>query len=246
MAHSYVLSFPDEASAFRAFLEDFPDRAVLLVDTYDTPAGVRHAIAASRETGVELQGVRLDSGDLLRLSREARLLLDDAGMSDTRIVASGDLEERRIAELVEAGAPIDVWGVGTDLGTSRDAPALGGVYKLVAHESAEGWRGLAKHSPAKETVAGPKQVFRRIESGAMTGDVIAAADEELEGRPLLVPAMRSGEALLEEGLDRIRVRAEAELSALPAELRMPDPPPGAAYPVSYSPRLRETISSGES
>ena len=105
MAHSYVLSFDSEEAAFRSFMEDFPETAVMLVDTYDTLDGVRHAISASRDTGVRLAGVRLDSGDLLELSRAARRLLDAAGMSETQIAVSGDLEERRIAELVAAGAP---------------------------------------------------------------------------------------------------------------------------------------------
>jgi nicotinate phosphoribosyltransferase len=161
MAHSYVMSFGSEEEAFRAFMEDTPENAVMLVDTYDTLDGVRHAIAAARATGVELKGVRLDSGDLLELSRAARGLLDEAGMSGARVVASGDLEERQIAALVAAGAPIDVWGVGTDLGTSRDSPALGGVYKLVADMPDLGqWRPVVKRSPAKATIPGAKQVFR--------------------------------------------------------------------------------------
>ena len=122
-----MLSFESEEEAFRAFLEDFPQSAVLLVDTYDTLEGVRRAISASREAGTRLEGVRLDSGDLLELSVGARRLLDEAGMSETRIAASGDLDEDRIAELVAAGAPVDIWGVGTDLGTSRDSPVVNGV-----------------------------------------------------------------------------------------------------------------------
>src|SRR5919198_3229728 len=122
MAHSYVLAFDTEREAFRCFIESFPHNTTLLVDTYDSKQGVRNAIAAARETGVPLAGVRLDSGDLLSLSRDARRLLDEAGMTETRITASGDLEERRIAALVAAGAPIDLWGVGTELGTSRDSP----------------------------------------------------------------------------------------------------------------------------
>jgi nicotinate phosphoribosyltransferase len=174
MAHSYVLSFPDERAAFRAFMEDAPDNAVMLVDTFDTLAGVGHAIAAARETGVPLQGVRLDSGDLLALSRGARALLDDAGMLHARIVASGDLDERRITALVTAGAPIDVWGVGTDLGTSRDSPAVGGVFKLVADRpEGSAWRPVAKRSEAKATLPGPKQVFRRTRDGTMVEDVLA-------------------------------------------------------------------------
>ena len=187
MAHSYVLSFDSEEAAFRSFMEDFPETAVILVDTYDTLDGVRHAIAASRDAGVRLAGVRLDSGDLLELSRAARRLLDEAGMSETRIAASGDLDEVRIAELVAAGAPVDLWGVGTDLGTSRDSPVVNGVYKLVADRRADRWRGVWKRSPDKQTVPGPKQVFRRYPEGAMSADVIAAADEQLEGEPLLGP-----------------------------------------------------------
>src|SRR5206468_7175383 len=148
---------------------------------------------AAREAGVTLVGVRLDSGDQLALSRDARRLLDEAGMSETRIAASGDLEESRIAELVAAGVPIDLWGVGTDLGTSRDSPVVNGVYKLVADRRADGWRGVWKLSPDKETVPGPKQVLRRYDGDVMGADVIAAADETLEGEPLLVPAMRGGQ-----------------------------------------------------
>jgi nicotinate phosphoribosyltransferase len=244
MAHSYVLSFVDEQAAFRAFLEDHPENTILLVDTYDTLDGVRNAIEASRATGIALRGVRLDSGDLDALSREARRMLDEAGMTQARIVASGDLEEGRIAELVAAGAPIDVWGVGTDLGTSRDSPVVNGVYKLVADRRGApdlpgGWRGVAKHSPDKETLPGAKQVFRRMDGDLMAEDVIAAVDEELEGTPLLVPAMRAGEVVHTEGLEEIRRRTAGQLGALPEPLRRaggyerPEP-----YPVRYSDRLR--------
>src|SRR6185503_4414775 len=112
MAHSYVMSFEREEDAFVAFLEDSPDNAVLLVDTYDAITGVRRAIAAARTTGVHLRGVRIDSGDLLSLSRAARRLLDEAGMPEVAIIASGDLEEGRVAALVRADTPIDLWGVG--------------------------------------------------------------------------------------------------------------------------------------
>jgi nicotinate phosphoribosyltransferase len=244
MAHSYVLSFGDEKAAFRAFLQDHPENTILLVDTFDTLAGVRNAIEASRATGIALRGVRLDSGDLDVLSREARRMLDEAGMTEARIVASGDLEEGRIAALVAAGAPIDVWGVGTDLGTSRDSPVVNGVYKLVADRRGEpdlpgGWRGVAKLSPHKETLPGAKQVFRRFDDGTMVEDLIAAVDEELEGTPLLAPAMRGGEIVLEETLAEIRERSSTQLRALPDVLRRasgdqrPEP-----YPVRYSERLK--------
>jgi nicotinate phosphoribosyltransferase len=236
MAHSYVMSFPTEEEAFRAFAEDFPHNTILLVDTYDSLDGVRHAISATRDAGVALMGVRLDSGDLLELSRQARRLLDEAGLTDTRITASGDLEEGRIAELVAASAPIDIWGVGTDLGTSRDSPVVNGVYKLVADLGAEGWRGVWKRSPDKATVPGAKQVFRRLVDGTMAGDVIAGADEAIDGEPLLVAAMRGGEPVHRESLDEIRERTSSQLAALPTHLRRAT---GGVepYPVSYSPRL---------
>jgi nicotinate phosphoribosyltransferase len=241
MAHSYVLSFRSEIEAFEAFLRDFPDNTILLVDTYDTLEGVRSAIAASRETGIPLQGIRLDSGDLDALSRQARRLLDEAGMSDTRIVASGDLEEGRIAELVAADAPIDLWGVGTDLGTSRDSPVVNGVYKLAADLTGPdgGWRGVFKLSPDKATLPGAKQVFRRFDGSEMSGDVIAAADERQEGEPLIVPAMRAGEVVVTESLEIIRERALSQLRVLPERLRTAHASDTAAepYPVSFSDRL---------
>jgi nicotinate phosphoribosyltransferase len=240
MAHSYVLSFPTERDAFQAFMEDAPDNAVMLVDTFDTLGGVRHAIEAARETGVPLQGVRLDSGDLLALSRAARALLDDAGMREARIVASGDLDERRIADLVSAAAPIDLWGVGTDLGTSRDSPAVGGVFKLVADqpEGATG-RPVAKRSEAKATLPGPKQVFRRSRGATMVEDVLAVAEESLEGSPLLTTAMRSGRLELDDDLPSLRARAAADLVLLPPDLRTPGVRARRSYPVRLSPRLLE-------
>jgi nicotinate phosphoribosyltransferase len=238
MAHSYVLSFEREEEAFEAFLEDFPANTTLLVDTYDSLEGVRNAIRAARAGRAELRGVRLDSGDLLELSRAARDLLDDGGLSETMIVASGDLEEERIAALVDAGAPIDLWGVGTELGTSRDSPVVNGVYKLVADRAGAAWRGVRKLSPDKETLPGPKQVFRTYTDGTMSGDVIAAADEELDGEPLLEPAMRDGEIVRGEGLEEIRARSRAHLAALPDRLRRSGP--GHApqpYPVDYAESL---------
>ena len=242
MAHSYVLAFDTEEEAFRCFIESFPEGTVMLVDTYDTLEGVRNAIRAARDRGVALAGVRLDSGNLLVLSREARRLLDEAGMNDTRIAVSGDLEEKRIAGLVAAGAPIDLWGVGTDLGTSRDSPVVNGVYKLVARRHDGEWRGVWKRSADKATVPGPKQVFRTSSGGTIRGDVIAAVDEELEGEPLLRPAMRGGQLTSPESLAEIRDRTEAQLASLPEELRRPAADgAGDPYPVRYSSRLRALI-----
>jgi len=240
MAHSYVLAFDTELAAFRCFIESFPENTTLLVDTYDPLEGVRNAIDAARDAGVTLVGIRLDSGDLLALSRDTRRLLDEAGMRDTRITASGDLEEGRIAELVAAGAPIDLWGVGTDLGTSRDSPVVNGVYKLVARRQGGEWQGVWKRSADKATIPGAKQVFRSYVGDEMVGDVIAAADEEAEGEPLLRPAMRGGEIVASESLDEIRERSDAGLAALPEALRRPEPAP-EPYPVTYSERLQRLV-----
>jgi nicotinate phosphoribosyltransferase len=237
MAHSYVLSFPTELEAFCAFLRAFPQRGVLLVDTFDIVDGVSAAIKAAKRTGVPLRGVRIDSGDLESCARRARALLDQSGMTETEIMVSGDLEEIRIAELVGAGAPIDSFGVGTDLGTSRDSPVVNGVYKLVADADPEGgWRGVHKRSAHKETLPGPKQVYRRILDGRLAGDTVAAADEQVDGEPLLVPLMERGEILHEETLEQIQQRTEASLRSLPDHLRPPEPG-GAAYPVEISVRL---------
>jgi nicotinate phosphoribosyltransferase len=252
MAHSYVMSFASEREAFCAFMQDTPENAVMLVDTYDTLEGVRNAIAASRETGVPLQGIRLDSGDLLALARSARALLDEARMRGATIVASGDLEEHQIAALVAAGAPIDLYGVGTELGVSRDAPTLGGVYKLVADASHGGaWRSVWKRSPAKETVPGPKQVFRSFADGVMAGDEIAHVDERPRGTPLLERFVERGESVREDPLDALAARASSDLEALPAELRhIHAGPAGAAaaspapYPVRYSERLLAMMRGG--
>jgi nicotinate phosphoribosyltransferase len=243
MAHSYVLAFDSELDAFKCFIESFPGNTTLLVDTYEPIEGVRSAIEAARDAGVPLAGIRLDSGDLESLSQEARRLLDEAGMGATRITASGDLHEGRIAELVAAGAPIDLWGVGTDLGTSRDSPVVNGVYKLVARRRSGEWQGVWKRSADKVTVPGAKQVFRRYADGEMRGDVIAAADERAEGAPLLRPAMRGGDVVVSESLDEIRERTAAQLAALPEELRRPEDA-REPYPVRYSERLRALSDAG--
>ena len=241
MAHSYVLSFEREEEAFEAFMRGNPDNALLLVDTYDTLEGVRRAIEASRRTGIPLTGIRIDSGDLAGLAREARRILDEAGCKDALIVASGDLEEHRIAEMCRAGVPIDLWGVGTELGTSRDSPVVNGVYKLVAELRGGAWRGVAKHSEGKATLPGAKQVFRRFEDGMMVEDVVGEAEEKLEGEPLLVPAMRKGEVTHAETLDEMRERTRRSLDSLPTALRSPGEKP--PYPVRHSDALTETARS---
>src|SRR5437899_2151958 len=168
MAHSYIETFRSELDAFRAFAEDFPDRSTFLVDTYDTIGGTRHAIEVLRERGLDDRAaIRLDSGDLGALAAEVRSMLDDAGLTDVRIFASGGLDELAVDDLLAAGAPIDAFGVGTLAGVSADAPSLDSVYKLVSYAG----RPAFKLSPGKETLPGPKQVFRGTSLEA--GDLLA-------------------------------------------------------------------------
>lgn len=236
MAHSYIEAHDDELGAFRAFAALYPE-TTLLVDTYDTVEGVRRVVALARELGPDfrVRAIRLDSGDLGALARAARRVLDEAGLERVQILASGGLDEYRIAALVADGAPIDAWAVGSRLAVSSDVPDLDMVYKLVAHAG----RGRLKRSTGKEIWPGPKQVFRVEEDGRAVRDVIARHDETGPGRPLLEPVMRGGERLPagRVPLDRIRARAAAERARLPERLHglaPPDPP----YPVEISAALR--------
>ena len=193
-AHSWVMSFDSEEAAFRAYVEALPNNTVLLVDTYDTLAGVRTAIEVGRSLrarGRRLAGIRLDSGDLAWLSIEARRLLDEAGFSDAAIVASNDLDEHLVTSLKQQGARIDVWGVGTKLATCFDQPALGGVYKLAAVREAPGepWRYPVKVSeqPAKISTPGVHQVRRfRQPDGQFAADMIFDESQPPRERPAFV------------------------------------------------------------
>ncbi|MEY2476487.1 MAG: nicotinate phosphoribosyltransferase [Actinomycetota bacterium] len=216
MAHSYVLSFPDEHAAFTSYARTFPHITVLLIDTYDTEEGARTAAAVAnelRDEGITIDAVRLDSGDLEVLSKSVRVILDDGGAPEVRIFASNDLDEHRITELLGAGAPIDGFGVGTMLGTSADAPYLGAVYKLVEDQTG----GKAKRSPGKPSWPGRKQVYRQ--DGR---DVIALVDHQPQpqGRPLLTRVMAAGEPIAPpEDLAIARRRRAEAVAALPPELR---------------------------
>jgi len=232
MAHSYIEAFTDEEAAFEAFTTDFPDRTTLLVDTYDTLGGVRTAIRTALRAGApRLTGIRLDSGDLGALAVEARRLLDEAGLSGTRIVASGGLDEYGIAALTAAGAPIDIYGVGTRMGVSADAPFLDSAYKLVAF----GDRPVMKLSTGKATAPGAKQVYRGAD-----GDVIALRNEPAPPgtEPLLVPVMRGGHRLHpSEPLTRPQDRCKADITALPPSITRLHHP--GTIGVSLSPRLEQ-------
>ena len=236
MAHSYVLAHADELGAFRAFAATYPE-TVLLVDTYDTLEGVRHVIRLARELGPDfrVRAIRLDSGDLAGLAREARRMLYEAGLAGVSIFASGDLDEYRIAELVAADAPIGGFGVGTRMGTSADAPFLNCAYKLVEYAG----RPCMKLSAAKLTLPGRKQVFRHMRGSRVAGDVVGMHDERQGGRALLAPVMREGRRLPDAtpGLARARAYCREELLSLPREvlaLTPLDPP----YPVDLSLALK--------
>lgn len=232
MAHAYIEAFPSERAAFIAFAEDFPDRTTFLVDTYDTLTGVGIAVevAEAMHLGGRV-GVRLDSGDLLTLSKETRRMLDAAGRQDVTIVASGGLDEYDVARLLHAGAPIDVFAVGTKVGVSADAPSLDTAYKLVEYAG----RPVMKLSPGKQTRPGAKQVYR---DGLAAGDVLATRSEPapLRGAPLLVQVMRGGELMHPaEPVAVARDRLAADLAALPAAARQLDA--SAPEPVRVSDRL---------
>jgi nicotinate phosphoribosyltransferase len=243
MAHSFVEAFPSEIEAFRAFAKDFPNRVVLLVDTYDTERGVRNAITVAREMATEGQrvvGIRLDSGDLAVLATKARAMLDEAGLIEVQVFASGGLDEHVLEHLVEAGAPIDAYGVGTKVGVAEDAPALDSVYKLVEYNG----RAVSKLSTAKKTLPGPKQVWRRR---AMAGDIIGLASEEgpADAEPLLVPVLSGGgrprldlywteSGVTHEGLQHAKARFQEDLAALPESLRSLEP---GRYPVERTAAL---------
>jgi nicotinate phosphoribosyltransferase len=239
MAHSFVTAFSDELEAFRAYARAFPDTAVLLIDSYDTIEGARKAVTVARElagAGKRLAGVRLDSGDLLALSREVRRILDQAGCPEVRILVSGGLDEHDIERLLARGAPVDGFGVGTRLNVSADAPSLDLVYKLVRY----GDRNVLKLSEGKATWIGSKAVYRLTgPDGRAAGDLLALADEPPPdgGEPLLETVMRGGELVRPHpALGRIRERCAAQVGALPEGLRRLSGP--ATFPVHPSDALR--------
>ena len=235
LAHSYIQAHGDEAAAFRAFAKLYPD-TVLLVDTYDTLAGVQKVIelAKRHSEDFKVRAVRLDSGDLLDLSLRVRDALDQAGLARVQIIASGSLDEYEIDALLSSGAPLDGFGVGTAMGVSADAPYLDIVYKLTSYAGA----GRVKLSANKPVLPGRKQVFRNSENERETGDTIARADEDLPGRPLLETVMRDGVRIIPPTYDLSGIRryAAEQIARLPETVRgLPeaDPP----YPVEISAKL---------
>jgi len=239
-AHSWVMAFGNEGEAFRRYAEVFPDTTVLLIDTYDTVAGARRAV----EIGGRLKAVRLDSGDMVSLSRQVRQILDRAGLQAVKIIVSSDLNEYRIAEMLRRRAPIDMFGVGTEMVTSRDDPALSGVYKLVEIERRGRFVPVVKLSHGKSALPHLKQIRRRSNArGKFSGDTICLWREKLKGEALLKRFMRSGRIVRRlPSVHNIRARCREQIKQLPARLRTIRK--GAAYPVRISARLRHAAETG--
>ncbi|MFL5493196.1 MAG: nicotinate phosphoribosyltransferase, partial [Gemmatimonadales bacterium] len=212
----------NELEAFQAFAETFPGGAVLLLDSYDTVAAAHKAVEVAgllASQGRRLAGVRLDSGDIVGLSRQVRAILDEAGLQGVAILVSGGLDEHAVEGYLSAGAPIDGFGIGTRMNVSADAPYLDMVYKLVRFEG----RDILKLSEGKETWVGEKQVVRtRRGDGRFAGDILALAEEPVPpgAEALLQPVMAGGDLLRPHAtLDQVRAHCAAQLRSLPDELR---------------------------
>jgi nicotinate phosphoribosyltransferase len=239
MAHSYITSFPHELDAFRVFARNFPASATLLIDTYDNISGARHAVTVAQEMearGQRLDFVRLDSGDMAAISQEVRRILDDHGLGYVRILASGNFDEDKIAQVLADGARIDAFAVGTKMGVSADAPYFDIAYKLVRYDD----QPVMKLSTGKVTLVDQKQVFRWFDSqGALQRDTIALRRESLPGgAPLLQPVMADGRITRPlPTLTESREYFQAQFARLPEVHKvLQDPTP---YPVTLSTGLQE-------
>jgi nicotinate phosphoribosyltransferase len=238
MAHSYIQAHDSETVAFERFARARPDGLVFLIDTYDTEAAAQKVVGLAprlKAVGISVSGVRLDSGDLIALSRSVRRILDEGGLADVTIFASGGLDEDQLMALEKANAPIDGFGIGTSLTTSSDAPALDCTYKL------QEYAGLTrrKHAPGKATLPGRKQVWRRYGSdGRMAGDTLSLENDNQDGDALIHLVMQAGKRISSpQTLDEIREHAARELQRLPAPLRELEP--GATYVVQAGEALAD-------
>jgi len=235
MAHSYIEAYGNEEEAFIAFARANPRNVTFLIDTYDTERGARLAANAAlrlAREGIRTRAVRLDSGDILGLSKAVRRILDDRGLQEVQIFVSGNIDEHAILALLSAGAPINGFGVGTKLDTSEDAPYLECAYKLMEY----GGKPRMKMSRKKATMPGRKEVFRRFDGNIMTGDMVTLEGDGLEGSPLMRKVMEKGRRLCAaSGLYEIAAYARGQLNALPENLRRLDTDP--PYPVHMAPAL---------
>jgi nicotinate phosphoribosyltransferase len=247
-AHSWIMAFPTEMEAFKSFADTMKGNTSLLVDTYDTLIGIRHAIKigqALKKEGKQLVAIRLDSGNLLELSQSARQQLDSAGLHETKIMASGDLDENLIRELKKNNAPINAWGIGTKLVTSYNEPALNAIYKLSALENQGLWENKMKITSdlTKLTLPGILQVQRLSRNNTPIEDIIFNEQEEQpqtfkegESQLLLEPILKQGELVYSlPTLNEIRQRA---LQAVTNFVQHAEKP----YPVAISQQLQTTIS----
>ena len=223
MAHSFVQAHDDEISAFARFADANPGNVVLLIDTYDTEAAAEKVVRLAsklKQLGIDIQGVRIDSGDLGLHARKVRAILDEAGLREVRIFASGNLDEYILRDLIEGNAPIDAFGIGTRIDTSSDAPYLDCAYKLQEYAG----RPRRKRSEGKTTWPGRKQVYRTFDhAGCMISDVLTLSEDRRDGEPLLIPTLRGGKRLdPPKPLSALRERAADQLARLPNKLRSLD------------------------
>jgi nicotinate phosphoribosyltransferase len=245
MAHSFIMSYPKEIDAFRAFSKTFPDKSTLLIDTYDSMAGAEKAIIVAKELeakGFKLGGIRLDSGDLAQTSIKIRKILDSNNLEYVRIFASGDLDEFKVKQLLKDGATIDAFGVGTKMGTSADRPYLDVIYKLCETQTTkDSFSPIMKLSKDKNTLPGRKQVYRFFNgNGNFSKDIIALSDEAADGEALLVKVMENGNLTYDlPSLEQIRNAASDNLSKLPEEYRLVTNK--VDYPVELSQKLQILI-----
>lgn len=242
MAHSFVQAHHDEAAAFEHFAQAQPDNTVLLIDTYDTETAARKVVALApllKANGIPVKGVRLDSGDLADHARKVRRILDDGGLRDAQILASGNLDEYRLKTLVQSSAPIDSFAVGTAMTTSSDAPSLDCAYKLQEYAG----RPCRKRSEGKATWPGRRQVYRSYtDGGYLDHDVVTTFNDRQAGDPLLHPAMKEGRRLAPApALDDIRKQVAIQLSKLPDSMRQLEE--CTAYDVRISQALRDLADS---
>ena len=245
MAHSFVMFFDKEIEAFRAFAKTFPDKSLLLIDTFNDIAGAEKAAIVAEELqkkGHKLTGVRIDSGDLVEISKKVRTLLDEKELDYVKIFASGDLDEYKIEELLGKGAKIDAFGVGTRMSTSEDRPYIDVIYKLCEKMGKKGkFAPTMKLSKGKITLPGRKQVFRiKGKTGDFVKDIIALDNEECQGEPLLVKVVEKGELIYNlPMLEAIRENALENLSKLPDRYKRLHKT--SSYPVETSPLLKKMI-----
>jgi len=233
VAHSWVMAYDDEYESYKDFRKIFPNDTILLIDTYDTVIGARLAT----KIGKRLKGVRLDSGNITLLSKRVRKVLDDAGLKHVKIVASGDLNEYKISEMLRKGAPVDSFGVGTEMVTSKDAPALGGIYKLVEQEKEGRLIPKMKFSEKKATYPAKKQVYRIYDNdGKFNKDIIGLPDEVFDAAGLLLPVIKKGKVVYKTPtIQEVQKAAKRNVSLLPDRFKRLDCK--ASYPVTVSRRL---------